>query len=72
MREQVFNYLERVKNAVASDQILRDVLNLRALNRPAADRILDGILAQDPRFERDASGFWRVARGYCPEPPVGF
>ena len=71
MREQVFQYLERVKNAVGSDQILRDVLNMRSLNRAAADRILDGILAQDPRFERDASGFWQVASGYRPEPPVG-
>jgi GIY-YIG catalytic domain len=70
MRERVFQYLEQARKAVPSDQILSDALNIRSLNRLAAGRVLDGILAQDPRFQRDARGFWRTAAAFPQDPPV--
>jgi GIY-YIG catalytic domain len=72
MRERVFQYLEQAKEAVPSDQILRHALSIRSLNRLAAERVLDGILAQDPRFQRDVRGFWQIAAALPQDSPVAF
>jgi GIY-YIG catalytic domain len=71
MRERVFQYLQQAKRAVPGIQILSDALNIRSSNGPAAGRVLDGILAQDPRFQRDARGFWRIAAA-AQDAPVAF
>jgi hypothetical protein len=70
MRERVFQYLEQAKKAVPCDEILRDALKIHSLNALAAERVLDGILAKDPRFQRDARGFWYIADAASHHPPV--
>ena len=72
MRERVFQYLEQAKKAVPCDQILRDALKIRSLNALAAERVVGGILAQDPRFQRDARGFWHIAAPLPQDPPTAF
>jgi predicted GIY-YIG superfamily endonuclease len=59
MKERVLKYLMESGKGVPATQILKDVLNIHAVNGSAADGVLAGFLGQDSRFVF-GEGLWNV------------
>jgi hypothetical protein len=68
MREKIAGYMDRAGRALPAEQILREVLNIRSPNAFAADKVLRGILAGDPRF-REVQGLWHLVSEWLPRTP---
>jgi len=60
MRNQVWNYLKSAGRPLPAGQILKDVLKIQSPNAIAADRVLERILKDDPRF-LNVKNLWQLA-----------
>jgi len=59
MRDRILNHLLNANCPLTSDQLLAAVLNVRTPNAVGADRVLLGIIGDDPRFSFEG-GLWRA------------
>jgi hypothetical protein len=59
VKERIIAYLRDAGHGVATDQILSEVLNIHSPNAHSANKVLAGILADDPRFIF-TEGLWNL------------
>lgn len=62
MIERIHGYLEQAVQPMPPDRILREVLNIYSPNAATADKVLSGIIGNDPRFRRSAAGLWQISQ----------
>lgn len=60
INQQVFSYLRGHPAGVSSSILIKSLLKLRRAPIEHSDALCDAILAEDPRFARNADGLWIV------------
>ncbi len=67
--DRIIKYLSQQAEGVSSTEIATEVLRLSNTGRLMADRLVAGILKNDPRAERTSDGLWRAATRDTPPRP---
>ncbi len=61
MKKKLYSHLRLHPSGVSASNVVRDVLRLEGASESVADRLLDSLLRDDSRFQKNADGLWTLS-----------